>query len=219
MQLQLPQLFASFHDLHIRHWEKNLAPVFWAWCISRPKIFFIFMNPTWKNISAEIDWQWIRAPWLWTKNIRKLLFAVWCISKKTFTTIQSLALQDWTPLFCETLYEELANNGIYITNLAKCTQKDARPLHNNIFKDYLDLIYEEIDLIKPQHIITLGNQVSSLVLQKPITVSSYEKKQYESLLIKKLEYKIYPVFYPVGQGMRNMPKAIKRISSLITSVK
>ena len=76
-----------------------------------------------------------------------------------------------TESYSLTVYTEIADNGFYISNLAKCTQTDARPLKDSVFKEYLDLIYEEIDYIQPQHIITCGNQVSSIVLQKRITVS------------------------------------------------
>ena len=122
---------------------------------------------------------------------------------------------DWTEEFSLEVYKEIAKNNIYISNLAKCTQTDARPLPDNVFKEYLDLIYEEIDHIKPQHIITFGNQVSSIVLNKKITVSGYEKNEHEILHIKKNQYKVYPTFYPVGQGMRNLPKAIARIKKII----
>jgi DNA polymerase len=113
------------------------------------------------------------------------------------------------------VYKEIASNNVYISNLAKCTQRDARPLPDKVFKEYLDLIYEEIDHIQPQHIITFGNQVSSIMLNKKVTVSSYVKNDHELLKIKKRNYKIYPTFYPVGQGMRNLPKAIERIKDII----
>ncbi|HBB04943.1 TPA: hypothetical protein DCZ39_08985 [Patescibacteria group bacterium] len=113
------------------------------------------------------------------------------------------------------IYQEIASNDVYISNLAKCTQADARPLHDNVFKEYLNLIREEIEYIDPQHIITFGNQVSSIVLEKKVTVSSYTKDDYQLLKIKDHKYKVYPTFYPVGQGMRNLPNAIERIKYII----
>lgn len=38
----------------------------------------------------------------------------------------------------------------YVTNLAKCTQLDARPLPDSVYKEYLALLYQEIDLIRPK---------------------------------------------------------------------
>jgi len=62
------------------------------------------------------------------------------------------------------LYRHLAAQSIYITNLAKCTQTDAAALKDYVFKEYLPLMHEEISSIKPDKIITFGNQVSSVLL-------------------------------------------------------
>lgn len=126
---------------------------------------------------------------------------------------------DRTEKFAETLYLHIAQKNIYITNLAKCTQIDARPLKDKVFKDYLTYTLEEIATLQPKHIITFGNQVSSILLNKPIKVSDYKKDEHETLIIDKKTYKVYPVFYPVGQGMRNMPAAIARIQSIFYNSK
>lgn len=105
--------------------------------------------------------------------------------------------KDRTEDFSEKLYEEIAAKKVYITNLAKCTQADARPLPDKVFKEYLALTLEEIATIQPKHIITLGNQVSSILLGKAIKVSEYKKNEHEMLTIHSKTYKVYPVFYPV----------------------
>lgn len=213
--IQLSKLFPAFDKLQHIHGDKNLLSVYGAGCINKPKAFLLFMNPTWRNISCVPWWTWIHAPRLGTKNIRKLLTAIWAISQTTFAHIQKMKPTERTADFSLAVYTEIANNGVYISNLAKCTQTDARPLPDKVFKEYLDLIYEEIDYIKPQHIITFWNQVSSIVLQKKITVSAYTKNDHENLHSKKHTYDIYPTFYPVGQGMRNLPKAIQRIQDIL----
>ena len=78
------------------------------------------------------------------------------------------------------------------------------------------LTKNEIAMVNPKHIISFGNQVSSILLGKNIRVSDYKKTQKEILSINDIDYKVYPVFYPVGQGMRNMPKAISRISDVLS---
>ena len=104
---------------------------------------------------------------------------------------------DWSPEFSLDLYKKLAQDKIYITNLAKCTQTDARPLHDKVFKEYLELIYQEIDIIQPKKIVCFGNQVSSILLGKNIKVSEYQTVECEELKIKNKIYKVYPTFYPV----------------------
>ncbi|MCF7834688.1 hypothetical protein K9M48_01345 [Candidatus Gracilibacteria bacterium] len=214
INLQLDNLFPKFDKLQKIFGDKSLNSVYGAGCINKPDLFFIFMNPTGKNVSSDKKWKGLQAPWLGTKNIRKLFYKIGIISKDIFDQIYGMNLSTWSPEFCLDLYSKLAKDKIYITNLAKCTQIDARPLHNNIFKEYLELIYEEIDRIQPQKIICFGNQVSSILLGKNIKVSDYNKNKFEELTIKNKIYKIYPVFYPVGQGMRNMDKAIARIKNI-----
>ena len=208
-------MFDDFDKLQHIHGDKNLFSVYGAGCTKKPKVFLLFMNPTWRNVSCVKDWKWIRAPRLWTKNIWKLLSAIWAISKKTYVHIQNMKPAERTEQFSLDIYKEIAGNNMYISNLAKCTQTDARPLPDKVFKEYLELIYEEIDYIKPQHIITFGNQVSSIFLQKKVTVSAYGNNDYETLKIKNHLYTVYPTYYPVGQGMRNLPKAIERIINSI----
>ena len=91
---------------------------------------------------------------------------------------------------------------------------DARPLSDEVLKKYLSLLFKEVDIIKPKVIITLGNQVSSIVLNKKISVSENRKKSHE-IAIKKQKYKVYPVYYPVGNGIFNMDKAIEDINWII----
>jgi len=58
--------------------------------------------------------------------------------------------------------------------------------------------------------------VNSILLQKPISVSKYTSNEYEYLEINdELKLKVYPSYYPIGQGMRNMSKAIERIKKVL----
>lgn len=215
MKLQLNHLYTHRENLQKKHGEQSLYAIHGAGCTKNPDICFVFMNPTGKNVSA-VKWRkGIRAPRLWTKNVRKIFYEANLLDKKFFDQIQLMKVGDRTEEFAETLYLHIAKKNIYITNLAKCTQADARPLKDNIFKDYLAYTLEELAILQPKHIITFGNQVSSILLGKPIKVSDYKKKEYEIISIKKKTYKVYPVFYPVGQGMRNMPAAIARIKEIM----
>lgn len=208
MDLQIKSLFPKFDKLQKIHGDKNLFSIYGAGCIKNPKLFFVFMNPTSRNVSTSKSWKGIHAPWIGTKNVWKIFFEVDAISKNTYEKILKMSASQWTEEFAKSLYEELSKKKIYITNLAKCTQIDARPLKDKIFHEYRNLILDEIRLINPKNIISFGNQVSSILLNKKIKVSDYNDLDFE-ILEKK--YRVYPVFYPVGQGMRNMPKAISRI--------
>ena len=77
-------------------------------------------------------------------------------------------------------------------------------------------LFHSIHLIddEPKIIITFGNQVSSIFLNEKITVSTCRKKYYERE-IHHIQYKVFPVFYPVGNGIFNIEKAIEDIKFVI----
>lgn len=176
------------------------------------------MNPTARNISAHKAWQGLRAPWIGTKEVWKMIRSLNIISDpKILNNVIDLKPEHWDEELAKDLYSELAQNSIYITNIAKCTQIDARALPNSTFKAYLPSMLKEIFLISPRSIISFGNQVSSILLSKPLSVSNYKETEHEILIAKGKKFKVYPTYYPVGQGMRNMPKAVLRIRSIISN--
>ena len=73
-------------------------------------------------------------------------------------------------------------------------------------KNYLKLFKKEIDIVNPKRIILFGNQVSSIVLNEKIKVSEVRKKKFI-----KDNHEYYSVFYPVGNGIFNMDKAVEDI--------
>jgi len=154
--LQLPHQFKELNRLQQLHGDPSLLPVYGAGCLDRPKIMFLFMNPTGRNITAYPEWQGIRAPWLGTKNVWKLFYQVQLLPVDLFTQTQTLKPAEWTEALAEQLYRSLAEHGVYVTNMAKCTQVDARPLPNTVFKDYLPQTYEEIDELNPERIVSFG---------------------------------------------------------------
>ena len=111
-------------------------------------------------------------------------------------------------------YIKKLKKNYFITNLGKCTQVDARPLSDKVLERYLKLLLKEIDIVKPKIIITFGNQVSSIILNKKISVSETRKKYFEKEINGNI-YKIFPVYYPVGNGIFNIDKSIDDIKWII----
>ena len=81
----------------------------------------------------------------------------------------------------------------------------------------LDLLCKEIEIIDPKIIITLGNQVSSIVLNQNISVSQCRKQNFLKIIEGK-EYKVYPVYYPIGNGMMNIEKAIEDMTFIVKQI-
>ena len=154
----------------------------------------------------------------WNKNIWSLFFRLNLLDKAIYERIRSIKGKEWTEDFASEVYDNVCKHRYFITNLGKCTQIDARPLPDSVYKKYLHLFEKEIEIINPKVIVLFGNQVSSLVLNDKISVSQCRKKLF-NLDINGKKYKCYSVFYPVGNGRFNIDKSIEDISYVIKSLK
>lgn len=217
--MQLTQLFDELDNLHSIYGDKEFTPIYGAGQIIKPRICLVFMNPTARNVSSHKSWKGLRAPWIGTKSIWKMFYRLGLFKDEDLIQeIIRMKVNDWTESFAEQVYMHIKSQSIYITNIAKCTQPDARHLSNEVYKAYLDIMYRELSTLKPKYIFTFGNQVSSVLLNKKISVSNYLDDEFETISLTNKSLKIYPTYYPVGQGTRNMPKAIDRVSTVINSV-
>lgn len=215
--LQVESLHSKFDELQKLYGADDFHSIYGGGQTQRPDICFVFMNPTGRNVASDPSWEGIRAPWLGTKNIWKLFYQIGLLDEALYLQIQALKPDDWTPSFALRLYQNLASHHVYITNLGKCTQEDARPLPNKVFKSYLTLLKEEIAEVQPKVIVTFGNQVSSILLNETISVSKSRRKSFPCV-IDEISYPVYPVYYPVGQGMRNINTAIDDILSILVNI-
>jgi len=213
--MQLKFLQKKFDSLQLLYGDPSLRSIYGAGCLENPRVMFVFMNPTARNVSAQKSWQGLRAPWLGTKNVWNIFHELKLLSDISFKKTQEMESREWTADFANSIYSELKNKKVFVTNLAKCTQLDSRPLGNNVFKNYLDLMLQEITSINPRNIISFGNQVSSILIGKLVSVGDYTGIKNEELKIGDRTFKVYPTYYPVGQGRRNMPLAIRRIKKVI----
>lgn len=211
---KLLKLNKEYDRLQKIYGDPNLHSIYNGGCINNPDICFVFMNPTGKNIASSVSWPGTYSPWIGTKNIWYLFYKLNILSETLYYQIKEKRPQDWTPSFAKEVYQNITDNHCYITNLGKCTQLDARPLPNKVYKEYLELLQKEISIINPKVIILFGNQVSGIVLNQKISVSTSRKKLYLSKVLDK-EYKFYSVYYPIGNGIFNIDKSIEDILWII----
>lgn len=214
--MKIKDLNNEYDKLQLVYGSRELDSIYNGGCEDNPDICFVFMNPTGKNIASLKTWHGRKSPWLGTKNIWKLFYHVNLLSEESYNKILEMKPKDWDYDFCDYIYDEINNNKVFITNLGKCTQVDARPLRNEVLSKYLDLLFKEIDIIKPKVIITFGNQVSSIILNKKVSVSETRKQSHE-LVVNNNTYKVYPVYYPVGNGIFNIDKSIEDINWIINN--
>lgn len=210
----MKNIINQYNKLQDIYGSKNLNSVYGFGEEHNPKVALIFMNPTKRNIATDKSWTGIRAQWLGTKQIWDFLNKCDLFCDKINNEIKSKKPKDWTPAFCEQVYNEVKKQGLWITNLAKCTQEDARPLPDETFLKYKELLKEELKLVNPKIIFFFGNQVSSIMLDQPISVSTTRKTKF-SLKIENKIYECYSLYYPVGNGRFNQSKTIEDIKSLL----
>lgn len=212
--MTLSDLEKQYDKLQKKYGAKELNSIYNGGDENSPNIMFCFMNPTGRNVAASKSWKGLRAPWLGTKNIWKLFLNIGLLDKNIYDEIKTIKGCEWTETFADKVYNNVKKNKYFITNLAKCTQIDARELSDEVYIKYLKLFEQEVSIVKPKVIILFGNQVSSIVLNEKISVSQVRKK----VFIKEIngnEYKFYSVYYPVGNGGFNIDKAIEDINWII----
>jgi len=208
--MTLDDLKIKYDELQLKYGAKELDSIYNGGDINKPDICFVFMNPTGRNIASSKDWKGLKSPWIGTKNVWDLFYAINLVDEDIYSKIKSIKGKDWTYEFAEEVYSNVIKHKYFLTNLGKCTQVDARVLPDEVFLKYEKLLEDEISIIDPKVIILFGNQVSSIVLDEKISVSLVRKKQFTKV-IKGKEYKFYSVYYPIGNGRFNIDKSIEDI--------
>lgn len=212
--MKIQDLNKEYDKLQLKYGAKELDSIYNGGLEENPDICFVFMNPTGRNIASEKTWKGRKSPWIGTKNIWDLFYSVGLQDEETYKKIKSIKGSEWTEEFADEVYSDVEKHKYFITNLGKCTQIDARPLPDKIYKEYLSLLEKEIEILNPKVIILFGNQVSSIVLGEKISVSSVRKKLFKKNINGK-EYDAYSIYYPIGNGRFNIDKSIEDIKWII----
>ena len=76
-------------------------------------------------------------PSIGTKNIWDLFYELKPLDKNIYNKIKSIKGKERTEKFAEEVYENVKKQKYFITNLGKCTQIDARPLPDTIYKIFI----------------------------------------------------------------------------------
>lgn len=212
--MTLEELKPKYDKLQKKYGAKELDSIYNGGCDNNPNICFVFMNPTGRNIASSKNWKGLKSPWIGTKNIWDLFIELDLLDKVIYSNIKSKKGSEWTEEFAARVYGDVKKHKYFITNLGKCTQVDARELPDSVYKEYLYLLKQELNIINPKVIVLFGNQVSSIVLDEKISVSQVRKKCFIKD-INGTKYKFYSVYYPVGNGRFNIEKSIEDIKWII----
>ena len=216
--MSLDDLKIEYDKLQLKYGAKELDSIYNGGCVNNPDICFVFMNPTGRNIASNKSWRGLKSPWIGTKNIWYLFYELKLLDKDIYDKIKAIKGSEWTEEFASEVYDNVTKHKYFITNLGKCTQIDARPLPDSVYKEYLHLLEKEIEIINPKVVVLFGNQVSSIVLNEKISVSGCRRQKFIKEINNKT-YDCYCVFYPVGNGRFNIGKSIEDINFILNSIK
>lgn len=215
--LQLPEINERVNYLSQAYYgDHTLDPISGAGKVNRPKLALIFINPTHRNISTRKEWSGLKAPWIGCTNIWQLFADAGLIKSEINETIQQ-AKTDWPQTFALDVYNHVAEQGLYITNIVKWAGLDAKLPEKEKIRLYAPLLVDELKLLGADRIIAFGQLtfdgiLRELGLKSPDAFGSIN----EDMLAKQTIYgvesaigKIVPCYFPVGQGIKNRAKAVE----------
>lgn len=171
-----------------------------------PKAAFVFINPTYRNISSNPGYEGPRFPFIGVSYFWKVLSDSGWISRRL---VEDIAIQGWGENVISNLVYELNRKSIYITNLVKCTLHHGDYPEKKYFDYHLPLFERELELLNPKRIITFGTLTTQYITDKRLVFKEYFRNP-SKLYSVYGEIRTYPCYFPVGRGNPKLARKILR---------
>jgi DNA polymerase len=202
----LEDLWDYCDDLHAQHFpESNLRPVMGGGEVAKPRYMFVFINPTYRNITSRPNWKGLRAPWVGTKYIWEIFHRAGHFDRDLLEEIRDK--KTWDTDFASKVYEHLKDRGFYFTNLVKWTGEDAGLPDKKKINLFLPILEREVELVEPVSIVTFGLIPFKALTSKRVKLGDYyddvmrrQKIIPQKMLVGNHSTSIIPCFFPVGRG-------------------
>lgn len=214
----LEELWIYTKELHDKNYPKRkLEPILGGGKLIKPKYMFVFINPTYKNVSADIKWEGKRRPWTGTKYIWKIFCNAGHFDSDLLKEIRTR--KEWDIDFADKVYAHLEAREIYFTNIVKWTGENSDLPNSHQIKLFLPVLLREIEIVQPEYIVTFGLIPYKALSNKNIKLSEYYEGvikegtlNHYNLQLNDSSYKVIPCYFPVGRG--NPKRAVKLLSML-----
>ncbi len=215
----LDELWEYVHELNKKHFPENdLMPILGDGKTFKPKIMFVFINPTARNISSDKNWKGPRFPFIGTKQVWRIFHKAGLFNDGL---IEKINKEDkWSVEFTNQVLEFLKNKGFYFTNIVKWTGHDATLPNAEKIRLFLPILKREIELVQPEYIVTFGLIPFEKLTGKKMKLSDYysdiiknKKLKYFETQINSMKIKIIPCYFPIGQGNPKRAVEILRMVS------
>ena len=211
MSSKLQKFFAKVDRCASCRAAKNpLRHVFGGGKAQTPKYFFLFINPTHKNISTQPTYAGRRRyPFMGVRHFYRELSQAGFVDAKIIADIYK---RGWQLEDENRIERNLHKEGVYITNFVKCARPDPSNPSLSSMRAHLPLLAQELEIVQPKFIVTFGllplSALAGTSFRMRDFLAAARNKTYApvpSLALNKISYKILPCFYPLGHG--NPPKA------------
>lgn len=214
----LEDLWNYTNTLHKTHYpESTLEPIMAGGKLYKPKYMFVFINPTYRNISSESSWQGKRRPWTGTKYIWKIFNNAGHFDSELLNEIQDK--KEWDIAFADKVYKHLEDKSFYFTNIVKWTGENADLPDAKKTKVFIPILLREIELVQPEYIVTFGLIPFNALVETKVKLGEYYDEviakqglKYFPLTINGTGYNVTPCYFPVGRGN---PKRATRLLSML----
>lgn len=217
----LDELWDYVHDLNKEHFPENdLMPILGNGKVYKPKIMFVFINPTHLNISSNKSWDGPRFPFIGTKAVWKVFHKAGMFDDELINKIN--ASNSWSLTFTNKVLDFLKDKSFYLTNIVKWTGHDATLPDSKKIKLFMPILEKEIEIVQPQDIVTFGLIPFENITKQKIKLNDYYSEAIQSKKLRFFEMqfgnfktKIIPCYFPVGRGN---PKKAVNILKLVNAM-
>jgi uracil-DNA glycosylase family 4 len=169
-----------------------------------PRIMFVFINPTHRNISSRPGYEGPRIPFLGTREIWNVFVKAGLLGND----FKRVPNGQWSQELIAKVIGAVKNEGFYFTNIVKCTEPSSKLPSRRKVRGKLPLFEREVAMVKPDLIVTFGIIPFEALTQTKIKLSEHYDKQksstnlltYRNALIGGRSCDVFPCYFPVGRG-------------------
>ena len=120
----LTELYKHVIELNKKHFpNSSLMPIPSGGELNNPKYMFVFINPTYRNISANPAWTGPRYPFIGTREVWRIFHRAGFLPNNLLEKIENF--NPWPVELAQELEVFLKKDSWYLTNLVKWTGEDS----------------------------------------------------------------------------------------------
>lgn len=190
--------------------EKNQLQHIHGYGMVNPKLMLILINPTYRNLSSDPEYQGDRLPFIGVRQFWKVLADGGLINRNVAFSLPTRS--EWNNGHTGQLKKELIKNKLFLTNIVKCCYSHSVYPDKSVIENQLKLLVEEIKIVKPKMILAFGGLVYKTLTGKNIKLTDYWNGSQEKVVevVSGLDIPVTPCYFPIGRG--NPRKAIEILS-------